>query len=211
MGKEKYIKIDASTGKPGYIDKDEAHKEPGMADDDDLCFIKFTDIKIPKAGTDEEGGKKQIDVPGIEFECDPPDKCKEMRKKIDEEIKKLKDQITAQEKIIDDQKTIINDQNKTIHDLEKQKAKNGQMKPAKDKREAAQKEKVKADEKKRKLEADLKKLEGPECSLEFFVAAGEDKKKLEKRLTLDEIKEKKITYVVCLCRKDQPPEQSEKK
>lgn len=46
MGNEKYkyIKTDASTGKPEYLGKMDGQAIAGIPHDDDLCFITFKDI-----------------------------------------------------------------------------------------------------------------------------------------------------------------------
>jgi hypothetical protein len=96
MGKDKYkcIEIDESTGKPDG--KKDVPPDKGLPGDDDLCFIKFTDIT------------EKIFL----FECSPTDECKGKNKKINEKKQKLLDQI-------EEQKTIIKDPHKAKKDKKK--------------------------------------------------------------------------------------------
>lgn len=90
MPDEKYIQIDKD-GKPDFINKAAGQNIPGVPADDDLCFIEFKKIKIPKAVPDEDhpGKMKSENVDGYEFTCVPSDKCKAKNKDMDEKREKL--------------------------------------------------------------------------------------------------------------------------
>ncbi|HEV3189586.1 MAG TPA: hypothetical protein VGY54_03770, partial [Polyangiaceae bacterium] len=64
--------------------------------------------------------------------------------------------------------------------------------------------KKEAEKKKADLQAELAKFKRDDCVLKYFVRAGGDDKTGNGRPTLDEIKEKKIENIVCLCQKVEP-------
>src|ERR1700690_739223 len=144
MAKEKYIKIDPTTGKPDYISEDEGKKIKGVAEDKDLCFVEFKAVQIPvvKSAT--------LTAAGFEFTCVPTDKCKDSHKETNDKKKALKDQIDAQKKSIVNSQDIIDDPKK------------------KEQHKKAQDEKKKAEAKIKELEAQLIKF-GPDCQLKFYV------------------------------------------
>lgn len=186
MAKEKYIKIDPLTGKPEYIGKKDGQAIPGVPDDDDLCLIAFKEVKISKTVDDNAGGKKQALVPGVEFLCEPSDACKKKNQEANEKKKKLKDEIDAEKAVIDAQDKIIDDP--------KQKAQHG----------AAKAKKKDAEKKRAAAQEELEKFKRNDCVLKYFVEAGGDDKPEHGRHTFDEIKDKKIQNVVCVCQKVAP-------
>lgn len=189
---DKYIKIDKDSGKPEYINKGDGQKIPGVPGDDDLCFIEFKEVQIPKAEKgDDDSPKEAKNVPGAEFNCKPTDKCNEKNKEVNAKRTALQKQIAERNKDIADQDKIINDKKKTPQEHT----------AAKTKKEAAEK-------KKGELQHELHGYP-PNCVLKYSVAAG-GKEPTSHRVTYDDLKANKVEYIFCLCQKVTVPDAPKK-
>jgi hypothetical protein len=202
MPTNKSAQIDGTTGMPKGLDATDTQnlKYPGMPKDEDLCGITFKPYHT--AGGTEEN---KIDVSGVNFECDPTEECNKKNKETIEQKKKLKDQIDGEQKKIDQAKKDIGDANKILGDSGK-KAQHDQAKQAKKTAEGKEEE---AKKKKAALEGELGKYP-PECQLTYLVAAGGDAQNPRHHVPYDELKKRKVEYVVCLCEKVKAPEPPKK-
>jgi hypothetical protein len=174
MPDEKYIKIDPATGKAEYLDKDDGQKIAGIPKDNNLCFVAFKEVKIPKVITNDQGEKEPVNVDGYDFDCKPSPECLEKNKEAEAKQKPIREKVRAQQGIVDDKKA------------------------SKAKKDAAKAELVKLREQLRAFD--------PYCVLKCFVRpGGNDILPKNGRLTLDDIKERKIQHVFCQCQKVELP------
>jgi hypothetical protein len=198
-GTEKYIKIDPTSGKPEYISKEDAKNVAGMPEEGKLCEIAFKDVLIPKVVT-EADKRETKNVPGYEFDCNPSKECDEKNEREKKE-KKIKEDKGQQQTTSKDKQKEIDRLNKLINPPPPAKAPTKEEKEKLEKeKEKVKKEKEKADAEIEKLNGRLKKFERGECALKYFVGAGgKEPGAAEYRLTVDDIKDRKIEHVVCTC------------